>query len=96
MVAVSEVEGSADVERLRPSVRGKLNLEMSTSEEMLKVALQTRPHQVTLVAERPAIGQHAGIARDKYEHLRGVGEAVVSKGKPRQRIVGNMVDEDEP
>jgi pyridoxine 5-phosphate synthase len=43
----------ADVERLRPSVRGKLNLEMSTSEEMLKVALRTRPHQVTLVAERP-------------------------------------------
>ncbi len=43
----------ADVERLRVSVRGKLNLEMSTSEEMLKVALKTRPHQVTLVAERP-------------------------------------------
>jgi pyridoxine 5-phosphate synthase len=43
----------ADVERLRASVRGKLNLEMSTAEEMVKVALQTKPHQVTLVAERP-------------------------------------------
>jgi len=43
----------ADVERLRASVRGKLNLEMSTAEEMVKVALQARPHQVTLVAERP-------------------------------------------
>jgi len=43
----------SDVERLRAGVRGKLNLEMSTAEEMLKVALRTRPHQVTLVAERP-------------------------------------------
>jgi pyridoxine 5-phosphate synthase len=43
----------ADVERLRAGVRGKLNLEMSTAEEMMKVALQTRPQQVTLVPERP-------------------------------------------
>ena len=42
-----------DVERLRESVRGKLNLEMSTAEEMLKVALRVRPDQVTLVPERP-------------------------------------------
>jgi pyridoxine 5-phosphate synthase len=43
----------ADVERLRESVRGKLNLEMSISAEMLKAALRLRPHQVTLVPERP-------------------------------------------
>lgn len=42
-----------DVERLRASVRGKLNLEMSTSEEMLRVALRVKPDQVTLVPERP-------------------------------------------
>lgn len=42
-----------DVERLRESVRGKLNLEMSISAEMLKAALRLRPHQVTLVPERP-------------------------------------------
>jgi len=42
-----------DVERLRASVRGKLNLEMSSAEEMVKIALQTKPHQVTLVPERP-------------------------------------------
>ncbi|HVT59345.1 MAG TPA: pyridoxine 5'-phosphate synthase [Thermoanaerobaculia bacterium] len=41
-----------DVARLRGSVRGKLNLEMSTAEEMLAVALAWRPDQVTLVAER--------------------------------------------
>lgn len=41
-----------DVERLRGTVRGKLNLEMSTAEEMVEVALRVRPDQVTLVPER--------------------------------------------
>lgn len=43
----------SDVERLRASVRGKLNLEMSSSEDMAKVALRIKPDQVTLVPERP-------------------------------------------
>jgi pyridoxine 5-phosphate synthase len=43
----------SDVERLRASVRGKLNLEMSSAEEMVKVALRIKPDQVTLVPERP-------------------------------------------
>jgi pyridoxine 5-phosphate synthase len=34
-------------------VRGKLNLEMSIAEEMVRVALRVKPHQVTLVPERP-------------------------------------------
>jgi pyridoxine 5-phosphate synthase len=42
-----------DVERLRETVRGKLNLEMSTADEMVQVALRVRPDQVTLVPERP-------------------------------------------
>lgn len=42
-----------DVERLRGTVRGKLNLEMSTAEEMLQLALRVKPDQVTLVPERP-------------------------------------------
>jgi pyridoxine 5-phosphate synthase len=42
-----------DVERLRETVRGKLNLEMSTAEEMLQLALRVRPDQVTLVPETP-------------------------------------------
>jgi pyridoxine 5-phosphate synthase len=41
-----------DVERLRESVRGKLNLEMSTADEMVEIALRVRPDQVTLVPER--------------------------------------------
>jgi pyridoxine 5-phosphate synthase len=43
----------ADVEGLRASVRGKLNLEMSLAVEMLAVAGAVRPDQVTLVPERP-------------------------------------------
>jgi pyridoxine 5-phosphate synthase len=43
----------ADVERLRPAVRGKLNLEMSSAVEMLAIAVAVRPDQVTLVPERP-------------------------------------------
>lgn len=43
----------SDFERLRESVQGKLNLEMSTAEDMVKVALRVKPDQVTLVPERP-------------------------------------------
>jgi pyridoxine 5-phosphate synthase len=42
-----------DVERLRTAVRGKLNLEMAATEEMVDRALRWRPTQVTLVPERP-------------------------------------------
>ncbi len=44
---------NSDVERLRQSVRGKLNLEMSSAEDMVRVAQRVKPHQVTLVPERP-------------------------------------------
>lgn len=43
----------ADLTALRQSVRGKLNLEMAASEEMLGIALNVRPHQCSLVPERP-------------------------------------------
>lgn len=43
----------ADVERLRGTVRGKYNLEMSIAEEMIRIATRVKPHQVTLVPERP-------------------------------------------
>jgi pyridoxine 5-phosphate synthase len=42
-----------DVEALAQSVRGKLNLEMAATDEMLVVALAHRPGQVSLVPERP-------------------------------------------
>ncbi|MEA2693483.1 MAG: pyridoxine 5-phosphate synthase [Acidobacteriota bacterium] len=43
----------ADLHRMRETVRGKLNVEMSTAEEMVAIALAVRPDQVTLVPERP-------------------------------------------
>ncbi len=62
-----------DVIELREIVTGKLNLEMSTSDEMLAFALEHRPDQVTLVPERPEevtteggldlYSQHAPVAR---------------------------------
>jgi pyridoxine 5-phosphate synthase len=41
-----------DVEILRQVVKTRLNLEMSATQEMLKIALTAKPHQVTLVPER--------------------------------------------
>ena len=43
----------SDLARLRAAIRGKLNLEMAASDEMLAIACEARPHQVTLVPERP-------------------------------------------
>lgn len=42
-----------DVRLLRESVTTYLNIEMAATEEMLRVALETRPDAVTLVAENP-------------------------------------------
>jgi pyridoxine 5-phosphate synthase len=41
-----------DLERLATSVRGKLNLEMAASEDMVAIATRVKPGQITLVAER--------------------------------------------
>lgn len=43
----------ADVKGLRATVTTYLNLEMAATEEMLAVALETRPDAVTLVPENP-------------------------------------------
>jgi pyridoxine 5-phosphate synthase len=42
-----------DVRLLRESVTTYLNLEMAATEEMLKIALDTKPDAVSLVAEKP-------------------------------------------
>jgi len=41
-----------DVKLLRHTLRSRLNLEMAATPEMVAMALQVRPHQVTLVPER--------------------------------------------
>lgn len=43
----------ADVAELRQTIHGKLNLEMAATDEMIAIALELRPQQVTLVPERP-------------------------------------------
>lgn len=42
----------ADVERLRATLRATFNLEMAATDEMVAIALRTRPDVVTLVPER--------------------------------------------
>jgi pyridoxine 5-phosphate synthase len=42
-----------DVRRLREAVTTRLNLEMSATAEMIRIALELRPDQATLVPERP-------------------------------------------
>jgi pyridoxine 5-phosphate synthase len=42
-----------DIRVLRDSVTTYLNVEMAATEEMLKIALETKPDAVTLVAEKP-------------------------------------------
>jgi pyridoxine 5-phosphate synthase len=41
-----------DVCVLRETVQVKLNLEMATAEEIVQIAVQTKPHKVTLVPEK--------------------------------------------
>ena len=76
----------ADVARLREAVRGKLNLEMAASEEMCRLALTLRPHQVSLVPESPHeltteggldLRAHGPRLREAAERLRG-GDIAVS------------------
>lgn len=43
-----------DVEVLRRTVKTRLNLEMAATDEMVQIALRTRPDQVTLVPEKRA------------------------------------------
>ncbi len=42
-----------DLRLLKETVKTRLNLEMAATDEMLAVALEVLPHQVTLVPERP-------------------------------------------
>jgi pyridoxine 5-phosphate synthase len=71
-----------DVERLRHAIRGKLNLEMAATPEMLEIAEKVRPHQVTLVPERPDevtteggldLASQIAVVRGAADRLRGAG-----------------------
>lgn len=68
-----------DLKTLRASVSTYLNMEMAATEEMLAVALDTRPEAVTLVAENPneittegglAVNANIAIVRAAVSRLR--------------------------
>jgi pyridoxine 5-phosphate synthase len=72
----------ADLAALRAAVHGKLNVEMAATAEMIAIACSLRPHQVTLVPERPDevtteggldLVAHGGRVRDAARRLREQG-----------------------
>mgnify|MGYP001299089418 CR=1 FL=1 len=60
-----------DVRRLKESIRSRLNLEMASTEEMVEIAIKTRPDMVTLVPEkRQEITTEGGLnVLDNLNHL---------------------------
>jgi pyridoxine 5-phosphate synthase len=71
-----------DVELLRQVVATRLNIEMAATPEMVGIACRVKPHQVTLVPERPDevtttggldVVQHEGAVRGAVAACRAVG-----------------------
>jgi pyridoxine 5-phosphate synthase len=64
-----------DLEILRRTVKTKLNLEMAATQEMVRIALKTRPEQVTLVPEkRQELTTEGGL--DVILNLKSITDAV--------------------
>lgn len=63
-----------DVDRIRKGIKTQLNLEMAAAEEMVRIALDTKPEQVSLVPEkRQEITTEGGLnVRSQKEHLRRI------------------------
>jgi pyridoxine 5-phosphate synthase len=81
-----------DVELLRQVVQTKLNVEMAATPEMIRIALQLRPDQVTLVPERPQeVTTEGGL--DVARHFDAVAEAV-RRLTERQIRVSIFIDPD--
>jgi pyridoxine 5-phosphate synthase len=91
----------ADLARLHAAVHGKLNVEMAATEEMLAVAERLRPHQVTLVPERPEevtteggldLLAHTARVRDAAARLADAGVAVSVFVDPDPRQVEMLAE----
>ena len=88
----------ADVELLVAAVRGKLNLEMAATPEMVAVATRLQPTQVTLVAERDEEVTTEGglevsrIPTGTLERLRGAGLSVALFVDPTPATVGACLE----
>lgn len=71
-----------DVERIRSAIKTPLNLEMAPVEEMIQIALQTRPYQVSLVPEkRQEITTEGGLdVCSQIESLMQMKERLMANG----------------
>ena len=71
-----------DLERLREVVRGKLNVELAPTDEMVAIACRLRPHQVTLVPERPEeVTTEGGLdLLSQSERVRAAAERLAAAG----------------
>jgi len=70
----------SDVRRLRETVTTRLNIEMAATEEMVRIALELRPDQVTFVAEREGeVTTEGGL--DVVRHIDAVARSTESLTK---------------
>ncbi len=81
-----------DVRLLRQSISTYLNLEMAATEEMLKVAIDTRPNAVSLVAENPSeITTEGGL---NVKANIAIVRATVNKLRQQNILVSLFIDPD--
>jgi pyridoxine 5-phosphate synthase len=82
-----------DLEILRRTVKTKLNLEMAATQEMVRIALRTKPEQVTLVPEkRQELTTEGGL--DVILNLKAVTDAV-KRLRDSGIVVSLFVDPDQ-
>jgi pyridoxine 5-phosphate synthase len=81
-----------DLEILRRTVKTKLNLEMAATQEMVRIALRTKPEQVTLVPEkRQELTTEGGL--DVILNLKSIADAV-KRLRDNDIVVSLFVDPD--
>lgn len=82
-----------DLEILRRTVKTKLNLEMAATQEMVRIALRTKPEQVTLVPEkRQELTTEGGL--DVILNLKAITDAV-KRLRDSGIVVSLFVDPDQ-
>jgi pyridoxine 5-phosphate synthase len=85
------IQGS-DVRRLRETVTTRLNLEMSSTQEMVRIACELHPDQATLVPEKPnEITTEGGL--DVIAHADAVAAAIHAL-EARQIQISLFIDPD--
>ena len=83
-----------DVELLRRVVATRLNVEMAATREMVEIASRLKPHQVTLVPERPSELTTTG-GLDVVRHAPALAKAVARLQRAGV-IVSLFIDPDNP